>query len=395
MKTLDRYLLAKTLWPLTGCLAIALVAFLLERVIQVLDLVVNEGGPFFLVLKILANLIPHYLGLAIPAAFFVGVLIAIMRLGGDSEMDAVNAMGVGLRRMLMPLMLLAAILTIVSAVVIGFLQPHTRYAYRFLVYTVTNTVWNTALERGTFFTGFGDLTIMVEGLSDGGRLLNGIFLHNRKNDGATTTTTAETGRLFRERDSYDLVLRLDKGLWIETSPNGRQATVLTFDRFDVPLEIALGTSPFGERGQYDRELTLPELWQKRLDPPPGVTRAKIEAEFHARLVRILSVFFLPLLAVPFGIGSRRSGRAVGPAVGVVLLIVYHNLIQFAEGLADSGVLAAPIALWTPFLAYVAGSSWAFHLSATRPGYNPVTALLDRVAEIGAWLRQLVTRRAPA
>src|SRR5262245_60169521 len=208
MKTLDRYVLAKTMWPLVGCIAVALIALLLERMVRLLDLVVNKGGPFFLILKMLANLIPHYLGIAIPAAFFVGVLVAIMRMSGDSEMDAIHAMGVGLRRMLAPLMALAILLTICSAIIIGFLQPYTRYAYQALVYSVTHTAWNTALERGTFFTGLGDMTIMVEGFSDGGRQLNGIFLFSQKDDGSTTTTTAETGRLLRERTGLDLVLKL-------------------------------------------------------------------------------------------------------------------------------------------------------------------------------------------
>ena len=395
MKTLDRYILAKTMWPLVGCIAVALIALLLERMVRLLDLVVNKGGPFFLILKMLANLIPHYLGIAIPAAFFVGVLVAVMRMSGDSELDAIHAMGVGLRRMVRPLMALAILLAILSAAIIGYLQPYTRYAYQALVFTVTHTAWNTALERGTFFTGLGDMTIMVEGLSDNGRQLNGIFLYNRKPDGSATTTTAEGGRLFRERTGMDLILKLHKGLWIQTTPDGRKATVLTFDDFDLPLEQALGTSVFRERGQMERELTLTELWQQRADPPPGLTRARMDAEIHGRLVRIMSILFLPLLAMPLGIGSRRARRSVGLVVGLILLIFYHHLLQFAESLADNGVLPAPLALWVPFFCFAALSIWAFHLAATRPGYNPVTAMIDRIGETGEWIRRLFMSRAPA
>src|SRR5262249_60579189 len=70
---------------------------LLERMLRLLDFILDKGGPFYLVLKMLANLIPHYLGLAIPVAFFVGMLLAVMRLSGDSELDAIYAMGGGLR----------------------------------------------------------------------------------------------------------------------------------------------------------------------------------------------------------------------------------------------------------------------------------------------------------
>src|ERR671922_648455 len=187
MKTLDRYILAKTLWPLFACIAIALIAMLLERMVRLLDLLVDRGGPFYLILKMLANLIPHYLGLAIPAAFFVGILLAVMRLSSDSELDAIHTMGVGLHRLLASLMGLAVVLTIITGIIVSVLQPYTRYAYRALFYTVTHTAWNAALERGTFFTGLGNLTVMVDDITDGGRKLVGIFIHQTEADGSTKT----------------------------------------------------------------------------------------------------------------------------------------------------------------------------------------------------------------
>ena len=50
MKTFDYYVLKKTIWPLSAAVGIVLVALLLERLIHLLDLVVNQGGPFFLLL---------------------------------------------------------------------------------------------------------------------------------------------------------------------------------------------------------------------------------------------------------------------------------------------------------------------------------------------------------
>ncbi len=387
MKTVDRYVLAKTLWPLSACIAVALIALLLERMLRLLDLVVNKGGPLFLILKMLANLIPHYLGIAIPAAFFVGVLLAVMRLSGDSELDALHSMGISLRRLLMPLIGLAVLLTMCSAIVIGVLQPYTRYAYRALVYTVTNTAWNSALERGSFFSGFGGMTIMVDGISDGGGRLTGIFLHEDKAEGASTTTTAEEGRLYRSRTDYRLILSLTRGAWVETGPNNGGTTVLTFDQLDVPLDLALGPISFRQRGEGERELTLSELWHARANPPPDLSLNQIDSEINARLVRIVSILFLPMLAVPLGIGSRRVRRGVGLVAGLVLLIVYHHVLQFGESLADAGRIPSAVGLWLPCAVFAVISIWAFHTANTRPGYNPIAAALDRISETAGFLRR--------
>ena len=139
MKLLDRYILAKTLWPLIATVSIALVALLMEQTVRLLDLVVNKGGPLSLILRMLANLIPHYLGIALPAAFFIGVLLAVSRLSSESELDAMHASGVPLHRMIAPLMMFAVLLVIFGTIIVGFLQPYTRYGYRALIYLVTET----------------------------------------------------------------------------------------------------------------------------------------------------------------------------------------------------------------------------------------------------------------
>jgi lipopolysaccharide export system permease protein len=396
MKTIDAYVLRKTLGPLLACIAIALVAMLLERMLRLLDFMVDKGGPFYLVLKMLANLIPHYLGLAIPVAFFVGILLAVMRLSSDSELDAIHAMGVGLRRLLIPLMGLAVALLVVTALVIGLLQPYTRYAYRALVYTATHTVWNSALERGTFFTGLGDLVIMVDDISDGGRHLSGIFLYQTEADGGTTTITAEDGKLYRSRTDFRLILSLGQGTWIQSDSGGGHSTVLTFDRLDVPLDMALGPIRVRPRGEVVKELTLPELWNARDDPPAGLTRTMIVAEMNARLVRIVSLLILPLLAVPLGIVSRRARRSVGVVAGLVLLILFHNTLRFGESMVETGVLDPIVALWLPAAIFAVIGGWAFHMTSKRPGYNPVSATLDRANDvIDAVRRRLSWRSQPA
>lgn len=397
MKTIDRYVLAKTLGPLLTCIAIALIAMLLDRMLRLLDFMLDKGGPFYLVLKMLANLIPHYLGLAIPAAFFVGMLMAVMRLSGDGELDAIHAMGVGLRRLLLPLVGLAVVLLVATAIIIGILQPYTRYAYRALVYTATHTVWNSALERGTFFTGLGDVAIMVDDIADGGRKLKGIFLYRTEDDGSTTTISAQEGQLFRLAKDFNLDLRLINGSWIRCDSRGEHCTVLTFDKSDVPLDMAQGpVSRVTPRGEVVKELTLPELWNARNNPVAPLTRPTIAAELHSRLVRIVSLLFLPLLAVPLGIVSRRAHRSVGVVAGLVLLVLFHNVLRFGESMVETDVLPPIVGLWLPCAVFAAIGAWAFHMTSRRPGYNPVSATLDRASDIVDAVRRRFGRRsAPA
>ena len=99
---IDRYLLRLFIVPLAMALAIAAMLLLLERMLRLFDLVINQGGPVGVVWQLLANLVPHYVGLALPLGVFLGVLLAFQRLSISSELDALMATGFGIPRLVMP-----------------------------------------------------------------------------------------------------------------------------------------------------------------------------------------------------------------------------------------------------------------------------------------------------
>jgi lipopolysaccharide export system permease protein len=375
MRNLDLYVIRKTLWPLLAALGVALIALLLERTVRLLDLVVSEGGPFYLLLRMVANLIPHYLGLALPAAFFLGSLLAVMRLASESELDVMQAAGYGLNRLLLPLMGLGIVLTLCSAIVIGYLQPHTRYAYRALKYLVTNTAWNIALERDSIFTGFHDMAISVEDIADRGRHLTGIFVNQRRPDGRTITTTAQSGKVLRSVDKQRLVLNLEKGVLVETKEGSTSATVITFDHMNVPLDVDLTPEAFRQNREGYREMTLLELWQALDAPPIGTTANGAAGEIHGRLVRIATVLFLPLLTVPLGAAARRGSRIYGLAMGMGIIVFYNYLLEFGDGLVVDAGVSPWLALWGPYLIFGGGSAWACYRACTRPGANAFSAAI--------------------
>ena len=87
----DRYLTKLILVPLLATLALAAMLLLLEKMLRLFDFVVSEGGPVSVVWRMLANMIPEYLGLGIPIGLMLGVLFAFRRLALSSELDALRA----------------------------------------------------------------------------------------------------------------------------------------------------------------------------------------------------------------------------------------------------------------------------------------------------------------
>jgi lipopolysaccharide export system permease protein len=390
MRLIDVYILRRVLMPLLAAVGIAMAALLMQRLIHLLDLFANRGSPLSIILKMLGNLVPFYLGIALPAALFIGVLYAGSRLSSESELDAMRASGMSLLRLMVPVLALAVVLVVISSYLLGWLQPYTRFGYRALVHLVTDTQWDSAIERGAFFTGFGGKTILIGDISDGGRTLTKIFVNEKDDAGRSIILTAQRGDLQKQSD-FSLVLRLHNGVRSETTASGDATRAMTFDQLDLPLE-SIAPEPFRARGEKETELTFTELVRYYFNTPDYLDIEDITAELHERMVRTVSILFLPFLAFPVGISSRRTSKSVRMIVGVLFLIFYYEVLQFGEAMVRRKALDAIPALWVPCAIFAACSLWLFWVADRKPGQDPLVHLFDGLNAVGSWFGRLVPRR---
>ena len=373
---LDRYVLARTLMPLSAALLIALLALLLERMVRIMDMLVNQGGPIVLVLKLLANLVPHYLGVALPLALFLGVMIAATRLSADGELDGLQSSGISLNRLLWPLLGLSFVLSLAMLATTGWLQPHTRYQYRALLYVATSSMVDLAIEKGATFNRFGDYTIVVDDIVDRGLTLKGVFIHKVTPQGGVEIMTAQSGTAARVPEDFSILLKLRDGRRLDTPADAGRLSVLSFDRLDLPLELT-GAAAFRPRNA-ERELTLPELFGQARERTLDVKPYRIQTEIHARLVRTISTFFMPILGLALGLAAPRGQRVAGVAFGIALIAIFHYGLNFGEKAADLGKVSPLVSLWLPFLVLAGLAVWAFRVVAESPRDNAISILLGAI-----------------
>src|SRR4030065_51121 len=107
MKIIHRYILAEIWGPYLIALFTFTLVTLLHRFSRLTDLVVAKGVPASLVGKLLLSLLPSFLEITLPAALLLAVLLALGRLGADSETTALCTAGVGMRGLLLPVLLIA------------------------------------------------------------------------------------------------------------------------------------------------------------------------------------------------------------------------------------------------------------------------------------------------
>ncbi|KQT31415.1 LPS export ABC transporter permease LptF [Sphingomonas sp. Leaf412] len=378
--------------PLFSTLLIAAMLLVLDRMLRLFDFVATQGGPISVVWKMLANLMPEYLGLGIPIGLMLGILLAFRRIATSSELDVMRGVGMSYSRLLRVPYFYAIVLAVLNIVIVGYVQPKARYNYEQLRFELRTGALGASIKVGEF-AHLGDrLTLRIEQSRDEGKKLSGIFVHAVSPKGDWVGVTAQTGQFLATDDPNVIIFRLTNGTLIHNRPGFNTPRTLTFTAHDLPIDLPRFES-FRARGGKNLEYTLVELAKLGKNAGTEEQRDSSRSEFHFRLVEVAMMFLLPLLAVSLGVPPKRSTSALGVFLSIVMVVTYHKINQYAASLGERGDVDPLIALWVPFGIFAAIILWMYHTLAHVPGGQPIGALERSFGK--AWkaiLRRLPGRR---
>jgi lipopolysaccharide export system permease protein len=388
----DRYLARNIAVPLIGTLVLAAMLLVLEKMLRLFDFVITAGGPVSVVWKMLANLLPEYFSLGIPIGLLLGILLAFRKLALSSELDALRGIGIGYGRLLRVPYMFAVGLLLVNIAIVGWVDPFARYRYEGLRFELKSGALGASIKVGEFNQFGKRMTLRIDRSEQNGTRLMGIFTALDDRSGTRVAATAAEGQFLSTDDPDTIIFRLKKGRLVQDNRDFAAPRTLSFESYDLPINLP-SIDPFRGRGDEMKELVLPELVSRAY----GGTAADREDELaarsnlHFRLVEVAMMLMLPLLAIALAVPPKRSSSSLGIFVGIVMVVTYHKINQYAEGAGAQGRMIPELALWLPFLALVVLILWMYHVIAHRPGGQPIGALEAAFARIGKTVRKLLPR----
>lgn len=388
---IDRYLAKLILVPLVGTLCLAAMLLLLDRMLRLFDFVVSEGGPVNVVWRMLANLIPEYLGLAIPVGLTMGVLLAFRKLALSSELDTLRAAGLSYGRLLVVPYAYALALLALNFVIVGYVQPYAQYEYQSLRFELRSGALGASIKVGEFTNIGRRMTLRIERSENRGTDLYGVFARLVRRDGRSLAVTADRGTFLATDDPDTILFRLSNGRMVHNAPGYRTPRVLSFVQHDLPIELPAIES-FRGRGNGVKEMTIRELvrlgWS---DGAPRERRLAAQSNLWFRLVEVAMMLLVPMLALSLAVPPKRSNSGLGIFLAVAFVVTYHKVNQNAEWMGRLGRVDPFIALWGPFLIFGGLILWMYWTLAHKPGGQPIGALERGFAWIGARVRRLIRR----
>ena len=345
---IDRYILRQVLTPLIATLVIAALLLTLEKMLQLFDFVVNQGGPVKVVFEMLANMAPRFVGYGLPIGLFLGIVLAFRKLSLQSELDAITSSGQGLLRLLRPLMMLASFLMLVNIYLVGWIQPYAQYTYDSLIFELRSGALGASIKVGEFVDVGNNTVLRIDESRNQGAELIGIFLERREKNGNSIAVSAKHGGFYSTPDEQTILLRLFDGVLVDLNENSERPRVLTFAQQDIKIPLPVVVD-FHARGGAEKDMTFTELWENMDDMSrTQEERNAISGQFHWRLMHSLTFLLLPFLAMPLGITNKRNPKSTGLVVGMAILIVYNEVMEGMETAIAFQGMSPFLTIWALF-----------------------------------------------
>ena len=393
MPLIDRYIAKAIAIPLAGTLILAAMLLVLDKMLRLVDYVINLGGPISVVWRMLANLMPEYFALGIPIGLLLGILLAFRGLATSSELDALRGVGTGFGRLLRVPMAYAIVLAALNLFLVGWLQPWTHYGYERLRFDLSSGALGASLKVGEFNNFSNRFTIRIDRSEAGGTQLHGLFVQADDQKGGGVVATAAHGRFLATDDPDTILLRLEQGRLVQQNPSFATPRTLAFESYDLPITLPRVDS-FRARAQNDaEEMTLPEIVRASyFGGATGADNLAARANLHFRLVEVILMLLLPMLAVALAVPPKRSTSGLGIFVGIVMVVAYHKINQWAEDAGARGDFPVELVMYAPFVLFAGLIVWMYLTLATKPGGQPIGALERGGAKLMSVIKRLLPKR---
>ena len=354
------YVATEMLAPFFASFIILYCVFFLIRLIPLLEVVLALQIGFADFVRLFSYIFPHMLLYVIPMACMAGVIIGFTRMTNDREILALKASGISLRRMLPPIVLIAAAIALLTGYFSIRLIPAGELGVKQLMFTLAKEKIDKGLKAKEFTEALGDLVVYVEEI-DEQKEWHGVYVSDMRGRVQPLITMARSGRMSADMENMMVTVVLDDGTL--HNAEGRDNQVIHFKQYQLQIPLRPPTRVGGEdvttqnRNTMSQQLLLAAA--DRHGPRTKVGRMYL-SEYHHRLSLPVGCFLLSLLGLPLGLQAGPGRRAVGIPLGLGFFIFYYITFTISRVMSEEGTLSMVVGMWLPNIFFLALTVFIFH-----------------------------------
>ncbi len=321
--------------------------FLLTKILDITNMIVNYRISLFDVMLLLIYSMPHFLEFVIPMSVMTTVLLTFFRLSSDNEIVALKAGGVSIYKLLPPVLLFCLIGCMLTGFMTIYGLPWGRLSFKKLTYEVALSNVNIGMKERTFNDNFEGVMLYMNKIDLKNKALIDIFIEDQRTRNIISTIVAPRGEMYSEPDKLLFHLRLHNGTINQVDIENKTVHSITFDTYDINLDLKKSVTT--KKGRKDeKEMNIVEL-NKYLKDTVNKDAKYYAAliEFHRKFSIPFACFALGLLGVPLGVQSKSAKRAFGLGFGLIFFLLYYLMLSAGWVFGEAGVYPPLIGMWMP------------------------------------------------
>lgn len=370
---MDRWLAGELVGPLLfGIAAFTTVSLSVGVVFELVRKVAEAGLPVPAAMQVLLLKLPSFLVLSFPMATLMATLLSYSSLSGSSELTALRSLGISTRRMVLPALVVAALMSALTFIFNDVVVPASNLQADLSLSRALGQAISSQRGENVLYTRYGSIT-SADGSSQTG-IAQIFFARSFVNDemqdvtildfsraGTRQTLMAPKGRWSESRSMWEFY----DGRVISISEDGSKTVNADFDRYLYPLDH--GPIDVANLPRDPAAMTVSQA----LNAEKLLKSAGDIKELRRMQVRIQEKFAFPTICLVFGlIGSSlgvrpnsRTSRGQGFGISVLLIFGYYLMSFVFSSLGIKGTLFPFLAAWMPVAIGLAAGLWLLRTSS--------------------------------
>lgn len=343
---IDQYIFRKYIFTfLIAILLIIGIVIIFDISEKIDDFVKNEAPLKAIIFDYYLNFIPYFMNMFSPLFAFITVIFFTSRMAANSEIIAILSGGISYKRMMVPYLAAATVVTLLSLGLNFYVIPdanvtrlefESQYVKRHNSYNNKNIHYQ--ISPGQF--------VFVESFSSWNKTAYKFTLESVENDRLVSKLSAESAVWDSTLDGWHL-----RRWTLRDYSAGLEDNIVTGERLDTV--IALKIADF-----YRNEKTVESLSQPKLNELIDTQKMRGDAnvmyaliEKNTRVTLPFSTFILTIMGVALSSKKKRGGIGWNLGLGIGLAFAYILFLRLSEMFVYAGALPPAIALWLPNLLF--------------------------------------------
>jgi lipopolysaccharide export system permease protein len=401
-KIFERYFFYETLMPFFTCLLVITFAMMLDRIMDLMNIIIEKQLDIVTIISLFAFSIPFIFALSVPMSVLMSTIMTFGRMSVDRELTATKSTGVNVYRMTRLLITFFLLVTVGMAYFNDFILPETNHILKNLLIKVTYKKPITAITPGTFTT-LGSLTIYAKDRDD--EALYDLLIFNLENQRFPQTVQARRGEIYLDPNTDQLkVILFDGEMYERDATSGEKFNISLFEKYtffrsNLGYDIDdSGTDMRGNRevtsvqiqALIENQLRSLEVIEQEIenfhrfyqdfyteseDMDPMIRRDELRrydnsismrqaqknellrqiriyhVEIHKKYSLAVACFIFLLVGIPIGMMTRTSGVGVAFSFSSIIFIIYYVMLVLGEEFGSKGVIDPAFSMWLPCILF--------------------------------------------